>query len=264
MINQLILACALCACADPPIAVSIQDAVASLEMALTDAIAKAEPSVVAIARTKSEEGEETTAVRGRNPAPIHSDPRVATRQLNPMSGEVVSFDYGSGVVIGEAGEILTTFHIVKGAARLEVRAIEHQAFEAEVIAADPRSDLAVIVPREIPGIAPPKLRPIAIGDSTKLRKGMFVIALGNPFNAARDGRPSASWGILSNVARRLDVTMEEKQSKGVQLRNYPTLLQLDAKLNLGMSGGAVINLRGELLGLTTALASAAGFDAMAG
>jgi S1-C subfamily serine protease len=91
------------------------------------------------------------------------------------------------------------------------------------------------------------------------------VALGNPFNAAgRDGRPSASWGILSNVARRIESTPEQKVRGEMQLRHYPTLLQLDAKLNLGMSGGAVINSKGELVGLTTSAANADGFDAQAG
>ena len=115
---------------------------------------------------------------------------------------MVSFDYGSGVVIGDAGEILTAFHVVKGAERLEVRAVDSPGFEAEVLAADPRSDLAVIVPREIAGVASPRLKPLRIGEANKLRKGMFLLSLGNPFNAARDGRPSASWGILANIARR--------------------------------------------------------------
>ena len=59
-------------------------------------------------------------------------------------------------------------------------------------------------PPEGPGVATPALKPLALGDATRLRKGSFLLALGNPFNAARDGRPSASWGILSNVARRLE------------------------------------------------------------
>jgi serine protease Do len=193
---------------------------------------------------------------------------VAARQpnlnININTGEMVSFDYASGVVIGAAGEILTAFHAVKGAQRLEVRAVDRQAFEAEILAADPRSDLAVIVPREIPGIPPPRLVPLPVGDAGRLRKGSMLIALGNPFNAARDGRPSASWGILANIARRLEPSYEEMQQRRLQLRHYPTLLQLDSKLNLGMSGGAVVNIGGELVGMTTALASAAGFDTMAG
>jgi S1-C subfamily serine protease len=80
----------------------------------------------------------------------------------------------------------------------------------------------------------------------------------------RDGEASASWGILSNVARRVEKQDIEGAGPITQLRNYPTLLQLDTKLNLGMSGGAVINLKGELVGITTTTGAVAGADAMAG
>ena len=147
-----------------------------------------------------------------------------------------------------------------------MRAADRQAFDAEIIAADPRSDLAVIVPVAVPGMPAPKLKPLPLGDASLLRKGAFLIALGNPFNAAQDGKASASWGILSNVARKVEPEQDENGNspRGYQLPNYPTLLQLDAKLNLGMSGGAVVNMRGELVGLTTMASSPSGFDAMAG
>jgi serine protease Do len=262
------LACALLAGADPPATPSSPpitplDVVAALETTLGDAIARAEPSIVAIAREKGENSEETTAVRGRS-APVQPLEHRLAAGTAVVGDDFLSFDYGSGVVIGEKGEILTAFHVVKGASRLIVRAVDRQVFEAEVLAADPRSDLAVIVPKEAPGIPPPRLKPLPLGDASALHKGSFLLALGNPFNAARDGRASASWGILANIARRLEPSEENKLAHRFQLRNYPTLLQLDAKLNLGMSGGAVINLKGELVGLTTSAASAAGFDAQAG
>src|SRR4051812_23504889 len=139
MSNLLPLICALWACGNPPAAApaSPAEVVSALETALADAIQRAEPSIVAIARTKGEDSETTKAVRGRNPAPIHTDPRVAARQLNLNNGDLVSFDYGSGVVIGDRGEILTAFHVVKGAERLEVRAVDQPGFEAEILAADP-------------------------------------------------------------------------------------------------------------------------------
>ena len=200
------LACALLGWADPPPSPSQSGpsplaVVEALETALGDAIAKAEPSVVAIAREKTEEGEETLAVRGKPREVNQPDLRFGPSRSRLSSPNWLSFDYGSGVVIGDRGEILTAFHVVRGARVLTVRAAERQSFEAEVIAADPRSDLAVIVPRALEGVAPPKLKPIILGDSNKLRKGSFLLALGNPFNAARDGSPSASWGILANVAR---------------------------------------------------------------
>ena len=244
------------------------DIVTALETTLADAIAKAEPSVVAISRWKDGKGEATSAVRGRmDGVPIGRQPQSPLgfgRGFDvPELHDYIASDYGSGVVIGDRGEILTTFHVVKGASRLFVRGPGVREFEVEVIAADPRSDLAVAVPREGLGVLRPNLKAIALGDGTKLRKGMFLLALGNPFNAGRDGRASASWGILSNLARRLDDAHLDEPNKR-QLRHYPTLLQLDAKLNLGMSGGAVVNLKGELVGLTTNAANAGGFDAQAG
>ncbi len=181
------------------------------------------------------------------------------------SSNLISLDFGSGVVIGDRGEILTLFHVVRGAQELLVRASERQEFYAEILAADPRSDLAVIVPVRTEGADRPRLKPLAIGDAGQLRKGTFLIALGNSFNAALDGTPSASWGILSNTARKVEGAVDDmNQPTKPHLTNFPTLLQLDAKLNLGTSGAAVINLNGELIGLTTMAASPAGFDAMAG
>src|SRR3954454_25107677 len=179
------------------------DIVSALETTLADAIARAEPSVVAIARDKEGKSEDTTAVRGRNPEPAADGPIPfgAFRGFeDPEERDYISTDYGSGVVIGDRGEILTTFHVVKGASLLLVRAQGVKEFKAEVIAADPRSDLAVIAPRPVTGQAPPKLKPIAMGDASTLRKGSFLLSLGNPFNAGRDGRASASWGILANIS----------------------------------------------------------------
>jgi S1-C subfamily serine protease len=244
------------------------EVVASIETVMTDAIARAEPSVVAIHRTKGKDPNRTLAVRGRTP-PHPAIERDRFEMLNDPAfpDDFISFDYGSGVVIGDGGEILTAFHVVRGADWLKVQAPGGPGFRAEIIAADPRSDLAVIAPVRDREVDLPRFKPIPIGDSTKLRKGSFLIALGNPFNAAReDGGASASWGILSNTARRLEAGNDFSGStlKSGRLQNYPTLLQLDAKLNLGMSGGAVVNLKGELVGLTTTASSPAGFDAQAG
>ena len=180
---------------------------------------------------------------------------------SPDLEDFVSFDYGSGVVIGERGEILTAFHVVRGADRLRVRAgspVFRGRGDRRGPSQRPGRDRSA---QSSPEWSAPRLKPVAIGDASRLRKGSFLIALGNPFNAARDGSPSASWGILSNLARKL-IPVEDGRSQ--PLRFYPTLLQLDSKLNLGMSGGAVINLKGELVGLTTTAESPAGFDSQAG
>ncbi len=277
MTSLVLLSCLALSWLEPPPpkepvkgALSPADVVTALETAISDAVAKAEPSVVAIHRFKGENSQVTQAVRGRKRpgnmlepnGPFAFNARMI-RNFEPSN--LLSFDFGSGVVIGDHGEILTMYHVIKGARELRVRAAGRQEFEAEVIAADPRSDLAVIAPCENEGSYLPKLQPIVIGDAGTLRKGAFLVALGNSFNAARDGKPSASWGILSNIARKLDIDIEDGARRpSIRLVNYPTLLQLDSKLNLGMSGGAVVNLKGELVGLTTMASSPAGFDAMAG
>jgi S1-C subfamily serine protease len=245
------------------------DLVSALETVMADAIARAEPSVVAINRHKGDNPRETLAVRGKSrPTGTGFELRGPRgRFLREDPSEDISLDFGSGVVIGSEGQILTAYHVVKGAARLDVRATDGQRFDCEIIAADPRSDLAVIVPVNVPSVPPPRLSPIAIGDAGRLRKGAFLVALGNPFNAARDGKPAAAWGILSNVARKVEPELDEGSTMGPRrlgFPNYPTLLQLDSKLNLGMSGGAVVNMKGELVGLTTMASSPMGFDAMAG
>jgi S1-C subfamily serine protease len=248
---------------------SALDVVSAIETVVASAIARAEPSVVAIHRLKGDNPQETLAVRGKPRPPVGFEMRGPRgrfmREIDPF--DAISFDFGSGVVIGTEGQILTAYHVVKSASRLLVRAAERQQFDCEIIAADPRSDLAVIVPIIPSGTPPPRLKPIAMGDAGTLRKGAFLIALGNPFNAAQDGKPSASWGILSNLARRVQPEQDDFSSmipRRLTFPNYPTLLQLDSKLNLGMSGGAVINMKGELVGLTTMASSPAGFDAMAG
>ncbi len=249
---------------DPPTAADI---VAALESATIDAIARAQPSVVAIARVRGDDPEKTTAIRG--------EPRAAAPLAGPDNKPLQHLpyaapgDFSSGVVIGADGEILTTYHTLRGSQQIWVRTADKQEFEAEILAADPRSDLAVIAPREGTAGLPRKLSPMKLGDASRMRPGTFLLALGNPYNAARDGKASAGWGILANNARRIHTPppTSENTGGGVRaqfFRYQPTLLQLDAKLNLGMSGGAVVNMKDELVGLTTAAASPVAYDVQAG
>ena len=139
-------------------------------------------------QTSGEHARPTAAVRLRSTAAI------------PEPTNLISFDFGSGVVIGDHGEILTAYHVVKGARELRVRAAGRQEFEAEIIAADPRSDLAVIAPVESDGEGAPRLKPVVIGDAGKLRKGAFLIALGNSFNAARTTASRRRAGASSRMS----------------------------------------------------------------
>src|SRR5207247_10742088 len=118
--------------------------------------------------------------------------------------------YGSGVVIDAAGLVLTNEHVIHGATGLYVRLPGEKGCYASVLAADQRSDLAVLkLDNPLPG-----LKAIPIGQGEKLRKGQFVLSLANPFAAGfRDGSPSASWGIVSNLRRRAPLTDLKEEAR---------------------------------------------------
>jgi S1-C subfamily serine protease len=176
--------------------------------------------------------------------------------------DTVPESYGSGVVLDEAGLILTQAHVVRNATKVYVRLPGHnRGSYADIYASDPRSDLAVL--RLIDLV--PHLKPLKFGDGGKVRKGQFVISLANPYAAGfRDGSPSASWGIVSNLRRRAPGPPNEIERNRQTLHQYGTLIQTDTRLNLGSSGGALLNLRGELIGLTTSVAAISGTDTPGG
>lgn len=169
--------------------------------------------------------------------------------------------YGSGVVIDRAGLVLTCAHVVRGATKVFVRLPGGRGSYADIHALDARSDLAVL--RPIDRLA--DLKPAVLGDGDRVRKGQFVIALANPFAAGyRDGSPTASWGIVGNLRRRLPGYASEADRSRLTLAHFGTLIQTDARLGLGCSGGALVDLKGEVIGLTTARAALVGVETPGG
>jgi S1-C subfamily serine protease len=271
--------------ADPAIALATA---LSLESAVTRAIASAEVSVVAIAR---ERYRDTTRGANQGAAPQAAqglalggnDEPAFFSDRSPEDPEHIPHEFGSGVVIDRGGLVLTNYHVLgdPGSNRYWVWS-NKRPFPAELVAADPWTDLAVLK------IAASDLKPIPFGEAKRLRKGQFLVALGNPYAVARDGQASATWGILSNVGRRAphgggrdrirrDQTIlgeraaspapsgdNSRTRRGETLHEFGNLLQLDMRLQWGTSGGAVVNLQGELVGLTSALAALEGYEANAG
>ena len=174
--------------------------------------------------------------------------------------------YGSGVVLdARKGLILTLAHVVRKATKIYVRLPGGQGSWANIHASDPRSDLAVL--QLIDPV--PNLKALKLGEGGKLRKGDFVLSLSNPFAVGmRDGSPSASWGIVSNLRRRATGMVSEiaitQRNAELPLYCFNTLIQTDTRMNLGCSGGALLNLQGELIGLTSALAGIAGGETPGG
>ncbi len=143
---------------------------------------------------------------------------------------------GSGVIIDPRGYILTNEHVVRGADKLTVtlQAPEERKYAGKVVGVDPRTDLAVvkITPKET-------LTYAALGDSDKVRVGDWAIAVGSPFGLEQ----TLTVGVISAV----------RQSLSIEGVNYTNLLQTDAAINRGNSGGPLVNIRGEVIGINSAI-----------
>ena len=233
---------------------------AAMEQSLQAAIAKAEKSVVAVARVRNNRDSGPAQAGDLRLAPFGSPPA----ESDPAHPDFVPSNFGTGVVIDRSGLILTTCDVLGDleehtSSDFYVTAADRIMREATIEAADPRSNLAVL---KVKG---GDLTAINFGDGGKLRKGQIVIALGNPYAIARDGQVSASWGIVSNLQRKAGKSADDPSPSGKStLHHLGTLIQTDAKLNFGTSGGALLNLQGEMVGLTTSMPAAAGYEQAAG
>ena len=233
------------------------EVVAAFEHVLVEAIAKAEKSVVAIARVQRDAPGENFQFEFRPDA--FGRRNLPLPEPAPTDPEFIPNEFGTGVVIDRHGLILTACHLLGDACEYYVTTQDRKVYRAWVKAADPRIDLAVLA------IDAADLSPISLGNAASLKRGQIVVALGNPYAIARDGQVSASWGIVANLGRKAPLSPDDSEASGkTTLHHFGTLIQTDAKLNLGTSGGALLNLQGEMVGLTTALAAAAGYEQSAG
>ena len=232
------------------------EAVAAIEKTFVDVIARTEKSVVAIARVRRERPGEVFQLEPR-PDPFGRRP-LPLAPPQPTDPDFIPNEYAAGVIVGP-GLVLTAAHVLGDESDYYVTTIQHKVYKATVRAADPRSDLAVLA------IAATDLPAVGFGNADELKKGQIVIGLGNPYAIARDGQPSAAWGIVANLQRKAPATPSESDPTGrPALYHYGTLIQTDAKLGLGTSGGPLLNLRGEMVGLSVALAAAAGYETAGG
>jgi S1-C subfamily serine protease len=182
------------------------------------------------------------AAKKITPSVVSVDQRVAERDLFTDRVVLERTGQGSGVLITRSGLILTNNHVVAGATLLTVRAEDGKSYNAKVVGADPRSDLAVIK------IVAPDLVPATIGDSSKLEVGQWVLAVGNPLGYSN----TVSAGVVSSLKRTLP---EGAESPGGLLIDA---IQTDAAINPGNSGGALTDADGNLVGINAAIASTNG------
>lgn len=151
---------------------------------------------------------------------------------------------GSGFVWDTKGHIVTNFHVVQNARTLSVTLYDNTTYDAELVGAEPSKDIAIVrieAPRS-------KLHPVLVGTSENLRVGQKVIAIGNPFGLDQ----TLTTGVVSALGREI---------KSVSNRTIQGVIQTDAAINPGNSGGPLLNSRGELIGVNTAIYSTSGASA---
>jgi len=159
---------------------------------------------------------------------------------SPSPGPQTEREYslGSGVIVSPDGYILTNNHVVSEASDVEVFTQDRKKFKAKIIGTDPRTDIAVLK------IDATGLPTVTLGDSSKLKVGDIVFAIGDPFGIGE----TATTGIVSATGRGL----------GGAIERYEDFIQTDAAINPGNSGGALIELHGNLIGINTAIISGGG------
>ena len=151
---------------------------------------------------------------------------------------------GSGFVYDNNGHIITNNHVVSGGGRLDVTFLDGTVYRATLIGSDPFTDLAVLYVQEAPK---EKLVPLPLADSSKIRVGEEVAAIGNPFGLSG----SMTAGIVSGVGRLIP-------SQEAGDFSIPDVIQTDAPINPGNSGGPLLNMRGEVIGINSAILSTSG------
>jgi serine protease Do len=278
-------ALAVAICLNPgPSTLRAQDAegftaATALQRVFVDVTRRVEHSVVSVARVRPSPN--------LSPQfdPFGLEQRGRTDSDRPDSPDFVPNDFGTGIVVAPLSGsnerfILTNYHVVRGgpAATPGLKVIESQiyirfgdrhGYQARILAADPRSDLAVLaIDYGALGLKREQIDPIPIRtDPAPLQKGQLVLSLGNPYAIARDGSASVSWGMISNISRRpapLRQPRDMGPPKAQTIHQYGTLLQVDSRMELGTSGGALVDLRGQLVGITTSLAALEGYEKSVG
>ncbi|MGL5957165.1 MAG: Do family serine endopeptidase [Phocaeicola sp.] len=201
----------------------------------------AESSLNAVVHIKSTQESKSQTVTVQDPfsqffGDVFGDRRGGTQQRRIQTPEKVGF--GSGVIISTDGYIVTNNHVIEGADVISVKLNDGREFKGKVIGTDPSTDLALVKVDEN------NLPIIPVGNSDELKVGEWVLAVGNPFNMTS----TVTAGIVSAKARSLGV-----YNKGVE-----SFIQTDAAINQGNSGGALVNARGELIGINSVLYSPTG------
>lgn len=216
---------------------SIASYVSNLPQSVSDFTIVAESTVNTVVHIKTEFKRQTSRQEQFFDDPFREfffGPRRSPQQQRPVVGT------GSGVIVSEDGHIITNNHVVEEADKIEVTLNNNQVFDAVIVGRDPTTDLALI---KIEGEGLPYA---VFGNSDKVAVGEWVLAVGNPFNLTS----TVTAGIVSAKGRNINIL-----GGGTAIESF---IQTDAAVNRGNSGGALVNTKGELIGINAAIASSTG------
>lgn len=205
--------------------------VEGMRTSYADVVEKTSPAVV---RIEAEHKEKASAVQ-QSPFPDDMFHQFGLPSPNQNQRPQIERGLGSGVIVSADGSILTNHHVVDGAEKITVLTNDNKSFEAKVVGSDKPSDLAVIK------IDAQNLPFLTLGNSDNVRVGDIVLAIGNPLGIGQ----TVTAGIISAKGRRT----------GLSDGSYEDFLQTDAPINRGNSGGALVNLNGELIGINSQILS---------
>ena len=236
----------------------------AMESKVEQVIDKSARSVVAIARVERQSNQRQQAFQFQLGFP-NTIPRI----VSPEDPDFVPSGFGTGLVWDSDGTIVTAYHVLDDPRKNDyfVWYMDRPypakviATPAEVRAGDPYSDLAVL---KINAVGIP---PMEFAEPAELTKGQLVVHLGNPYAIARDGKVSATWGLISNLKRPVTADLQAAKDASLEkgsLHHYGTLIETDAQLELGSSGGALINLDGKCIGMTVSYAAIDGYERQGG
>jgi 2-alkenal reductase len=157
---------------------------------------------------------------------------------------------GSGFVWDTQGHIITNNHVVDGASKVQVTFSDGMTVDAKVVGTDPNADLAVLQVN----VPASQLTPVVLADSTQVKVGQIAIAIGNPYGLAG----TMTEGIISGLERTLPVGLDNLTSQQGPTYSIPDIIQTDASINPGNSGGVLVDIQGQLIGVTAAIESSSG------
>ena len=179
---------------------------------------------------------------------------TATNNNDMLSGVTL----GSGFVYDTSGHIVTNYHVVAGDDDISITFIDGTVYRATVVGTDQYSDLAVL--RVQDDVPTDKLKPLPLGNSSSLRVGQEVVAIGNPFGLSG----SMTEGIVSGLNRLIPVYQDPLSNVAAPAFSIPDVIQTDAAINPGNSGGPLLDIQGEVVGINSAIFSTTGGSAGVG